>query len=327
MRGDGVRFAVPDLAAGGPPPRGAPPRGLHRRQAPRLRRVRAASQGSRPQGLRRAGRALGALRGVLRPRAPGSLVLRRARPEARRLDAERAVAGEPDARRATRPRDDRVVLGSSASTGGPGGSRASTTSCAAARPCSWRPRFVWVVSPKFLEERAGASQLVVFALVAAAFVCGSRASYRLLQDQAWKASTAGQPVLIYGAGNAGIAALRELQRNPERGMRPVGFLDDDPRLQGKTVSGFPVVGSYESLETSLRTGGRDRHRDLDGEDSRGADRSSSDRSRSGAPSRSTVSRSGSTRIDSSEATAADPAQARDLDSGPLRRSLDQMPTA
>jgi UDP-GlcNAc:undecaprenyl-phosphate/decaprenyl-phosphate GlcNAc-1-phosphate transferase len=115
--------------------------------------------------------------------------------------------------------------------------------------------FVWVVSPKFLEERAGVSQLVVFALVAAAFVCGSRVSYRLLQDQVWKASAEGQRVLIYGAGNAGMAAFRELQRNPQWGMKPVGFLDDDPRLKGKTVSGVPVVGGFESLETSLERSG------------------------------------------------------------------------
>lgn len=115
--------------------------------------------------------------------------------------------------------------------------------------------FVWVVSPKFLGERAGAAQLVVYALVAAVFVCGSRVSYRLLQEQVWKASTDGQPVLIYGAGNAGMAALRELQRNAQWGMKPVGFLDDDPRLRGKLVAGLPVVGSYESLETSLEKSG------------------------------------------------------------------------
>lgn len=111
--------------------------------------------------------------------------------------------------------------------------------------------FVWVVSPRFMQERAGTSQLVIYALVAAGLVCTSRLSYRLLQDRSWKTSTAGQPVLIYGAGHAGVAALRELRRNPARGMKPVGFLDDDPRLRGKTVSGLHVIGSFESLETSL----------------------------------------------------------------------------
>lgn len=111
--------------------------------------------------------------------------------------------------------------------------------------------FVGVVSPRLLQERVGTSQLVVYALVAAGLVCSSRLSYRLLQDRSWKASTAGRPILIYGAGHAGVAALRELRRNPARGMKAVGFLDDDPRLRGKTVCGLPVIGSFESLETSL----------------------------------------------------------------------------
>lgn len=111
--------------------------------------------------------------------------------------------------------------------------------------------FVWVVSPRFMQERAGTSQLVVYTLVAVGLVWSSRLSYRLLQDRSWKASTAGQPVLIYGAGHGGIAALRELRQNPARRMKAVGFLDDDPRLRGKTVSGLHVIGSFESLETSL----------------------------------------------------------------------------
>ena len=154
--------------------------------------------------------------------------------------------------------------------------------------------FVWVVSPKFLEERAGASQLAVFALVAAALVCGTRVSYRLLQDRAWKASTEGQPVLIYGAGNAGMAALRELQRNPERGMKPVGFLDDDPHLKGKTISGCPSSdlsrASRRLSSGRARSESRFRRRRSP---PRGWSASAS--SRGAAPSRSTGSRSGSTR--------------------------------
>jgi FlaA1/EpsC-like NDP-sugar epimerase len=108
---------------------------------------------------------------------------------------------------------------------------------------------VWGLAPRMTAGRADASQFAIYALVAAGLVCGSRISYRLLQDQAWKASTAGQPVLIYGAGHAGIAAMRELQRNADWGLRPVGFLDDDPLLRGKTVSSLPVLGGFDLLES------------------------------------------------------------------------------
>jgi FlaA1/EpsC-like NDP-sugar epimerase len=110
---------------------------------------------------------------------------------------------------------------------------------------------VWGVAPRFMEERAGTSQFAVYALVAAALVCGSRVSYRLFQDQVWRGTSAGVPVLLYGAGQGGVAARRELQRNSDWGMRPVGFIDDDKDLRGKTVGGLPVLGGLESLESTL----------------------------------------------------------------------------
>jgi FlaA1/EpsC-like NDP-sugar epimerase len=53
---------------------------------------------------------------------------------------------------------------------------------------------------------------------------------------------AGKPVLIYGAGWAGAALVRELQLNSRLGFRPVGFLDDDPRKRGEVVLGIRVLG-------------------------------------------------------------------------------------
>ena len=58
--------------------------------------------------------------------------------------------------------------------------------------------------------------------------------------------------MLYGAGQGGVAARRELQRNSDWGMRPVGFIDDDEDLRGKTVGGLPVLGGLESLESTLK---------------------------------------------------------------------------
>lgn len=75
----------------------------------------------------------------------------------------------------------------------------------------------------------------------------SRASYRFLQEY-WKRSRVeGQSVVIYGAGNGGAMAVRELLSNPDLNMRPVGFIDDDPALAGKVFSGYPVFGSLDAL--------------------------------------------------------------------------------
>lgn len=50
-------------------------------------------------------------------------------------------------------------------------------------------------------------------------------------------------VLIAGAGDAGAIVARELQRNPQMHMVPVGFVDDDAMKIGKRIYGLPVFGS------------------------------------------------------------------------------------
>jgi FlaA1/EpsC-like NDP-sugar epimerase len=52
-------------------------------------------------------------------------------------------------------------------------------------------------------------------------------------------------VLIVGAGDGGRLVLREILRNRELGLAPVGFLDDDPRKRGLRIDGVEVRGSTE----------------------------------------------------------------------------------
>ncbi|MCU0526331.1 MAG: polysaccharide biosynthesis protein [Elainella sp. Prado103] len=49
-------------------------------------------------------------------------------------------------------------------------------------------------------------------------------------------------VLIVGAGNAGIALVQEMQRNPHLGFRPVAFIDDDPSKLNLRIGRLSVVG-------------------------------------------------------------------------------------
>lgn len=55
-------------------------------------------------------------------------------------------------------------------------------------------------------------------------------------------------VIIVGAGQAGAMTLRELQRHPELGYRPVGFVDDDPHKRGLRINGVPVLGTSDDLK-------------------------------------------------------------------------------
>jgi UDP-GlcNAc:undecaprenyl-phosphate GlcNAc-1-phosphate transferase len=56
-----------------------------------------------------------------------------------------------------------------------------------------------------------------------------------------------RPMLIYGAGKAGAAVLREVARNPALQYRPVGFLDDFATLWGRRINGVPVMGGVDQL--------------------------------------------------------------------------------
>ncbi|WP_027461278.1 polysaccharide biosynthesis protein [Deinococcus murrayi] len=54
-------------------------------------------------------------------------------------------------------------------------------------------------------------------------------------------------VLIVGAGEAGTLIAREMQRHPEAGLEPIGFLDDEPSKVRTRVVGLPVFGPVAEL--------------------------------------------------------------------------------
>ncbi|QWK22937.1 undecaprenyl-phosphate galactose phosphotransferase WbaP [Thermus antranikianii] len=66
----------------------------------------------------------------------------------------------------------------------------------------------------------------------------------------------GVPVLILGAARTGALVARSLKRERALGLRPLGFLDDDPAKQGQEVEGLPVLGSLAEAEAWARRGVR-----------------------------------------------------------------------
>lgn len=62
-------------------------------------------------------------------------------------------------------------------------------------------------------------------------------------------STAPQKrTFIYGAGDAGIALLREIGRNDRLSYRICGFLDDDYHKKGMCIAGVPVLGGGDDIQ-------------------------------------------------------------------------------
>jgi UDP-GlcNAc:undecaprenyl-phosphate/decaprenyl-phosphate GlcNAc-1-phosphate transferase len=89
------------------------------------------------------------------------------------------------------------------------------------------------------------------ALLLSAMIVGARSMYHVLDYMQQCAHVTGEATLIYGAGRGGQLVLRELRQKPDLGLRPIGFLDDNPRLQGQVVHGLPVLGSITGLRAII----------------------------------------------------------------------------
>jgi FlaA1/EpsC-like NDP-sugar epimerase len=93
--------------------------------------------------------------------------------------------------------------------------------------------------------------IVLYALLALAFLLGIRGLARTIYERrplaAFRASRKGdRTVLIAGAGDGGRMVLREIMRNRELGLDPVGFLDDDPAKHRLRIDGVRVRGDTEA---------------------------------------------------------------------------------
>ena len=83
-------------------------------------------------------------------------------------------------------------------------------------------------------------------------VGGIRFSVRLAERWRRRGHPGGQRVLVIGAGDAGRMIVREMQTNPQLGLEPVGFIDDDPAKQGMKIQGLPVLGDREYIPEAVR---------------------------------------------------------------------------
>ncbi|MGD2127386.1 MAG: glycosyl transferase [Desulfobacteraceae bacterium] len=80
----------------------------------------------------------------------------------------------------------------------------------------------------------------------------SRLSFRILDEGIRIRNQKGERTLIYGAGVGGEFTLREIENNRDLGLKLVGFVDDNPRLKGRKIKGYPVFGGQEALEEIIR---------------------------------------------------------------------------
>ncbi len=90
---------------------------------------------------------------------------------------------------------------------------------------------------------------IIFWLISLVYVAGTRFGVRAYFDWLSRKFQEKKPVLIYGAGATGAEMARMLQQQGE--YFPAGFIDDDKRLQKRTINGVYVYAP-EQLNDLIR---------------------------------------------------------------------------
>lgn len=80
---------------------------------------------------------------------------------------------------------------------------------------------------------------------------GSRFSWRMFRDNIMNRQKEIKKTLIIGAGSGGTMVARQLLNNLEIDLKPVAFIDDDPKKIKLDILGIPVVGSSECIAKTV----------------------------------------------------------------------------
>jgi UDP-GlcNAc:undecaprenyl-phosphate GlcNAc-1-phosphate transferase len=95
---------------------------------------------------------------------------------------------------------------------------------------------------------------VIYAALLMLLLTGARASFRLIGEYIRRRRHTGRRLVIYGAGDGGGIAIRELLNTAVGGFRMLGFIDDDPRKSRARIQGYPILGGFDALESLVEGG-------------------------------------------------------------------------
>jgi len=96
-----------------------------------------------------------------------------------------------------------------------------------------------------------AAETLRLAVFTAVYLAAGRVGLDLARTHARRAGEA-VPTLIIGAGNVGHTTAKRLLEHPELGLKPIGFLDKEPRQDVTASSHLPVLGASWDFEQVVR---------------------------------------------------------------------------
>jgi UDP-GlcNAc:undecaprenyl-phosphate GlcNAc-1-phosphate transferase len=95
---------------------------------------------------------------------------------------------------------------------------------------------------------------IIYSALLMLLVTASRASFRLISEFAQRRRKDGLRLVIYGAGEGGLLAVRELLNDQSANYRLLGFADDNPATHQTRRQGYTVLGGYEALVNLIKGG-------------------------------------------------------------------------
>ncbi|HEV7826638.1 MAG TPA: hypothetical protein VGP02_17205, partial [Mycobacteriales bacterium] len=98
-----------------------------------------------------------------------------------------------------------------------------------------------------LERPIPISTPLVGGVIALLLMFAARYVRRAQRERMLRPRADALPVLVFGAGEAGVRLVRTMLRDPQSAYLPVGLIDDDPAKRHLRISGVPVVGDRTQL--------------------------------------------------------------------------------
>jgi FlaA1/EpsC-like NDP-sugar epimerase len=114
---------------------------------------------------------------------------------------------------------------------------------------AWLVGVIALPVSRLTEVRVPLSVLALHSVLSIAIIAIPRLLLRMTGKRKFARRTTDENrrVLIAGAGAAGGMVVREILANPQLGLTPVGFVDDDLSKKGMRLGTLPVLGSIDQL--------------------------------------------------------------------------------